>query len=46
MTDTPVLSGPEQAPTDGKKPDRLIIFLHGLGANGDDLISLAPGAPR
>jgi len=42
MTDTPVLSGPEQAPTDGKKPDRLIIFLHGLGANGDDLISLAP----
>ena len=42
MTDTPVLSGPEQAPTDGKKPDRLIIFLHGLGANGDDLIGLAP----
>ena len=42
MTDTPVLSGPEQAPNDGQKPDSLIIFLHGLGANGDDLIGLAP----
>ncbi|MDF1750805.1 MAG: dienelactone hydrolase family protein [Alphaproteobacteria bacterium] len=42
MTETTVLTGPEYAPTNGNKPDRLIIFLHGLGANGDDLISLAP----
>lgn len=40
--DLPELSGPEAAPVSGKAPDRLIIFLHGLGANGQDLIGLAP----
>lgn len=41
MTDTP-LTGPEHAPASGEAPDRLIVFLHGLGANGGDLIALAP----
>lgn len=36
----PSLSGPEFIPT--SKPDSAVIFLHGLGSNGDDLISLAP----
>ncbi len=35
------LSGPEMAPRSGNVK-RLVIFLHGLGSNGDDLISLAP----
>ena len=35
------LSGPEAAPTSGKKAKQLVIFLHGLGANGDDLFGLA-----
>ncbi|MBO6834968.1 MAG: alpha/beta fold hydrolase [Alphaproteobacteria bacterium] len=41
MTDA-ALTGPEHAPATGEAPDRLIVFLHGLGANGNDLISLAP----
>ncbi|MDW3204498.1 MAG: alpha/beta fold hydrolase [Alphaproteobacteria bacterium] len=41
MTDAP-LTGPEHAPATGETPDRLIVFLHGLGANGNDLIALAP----
>jgi len=36
-----ILSGPEQAPASGKVK-QLILFLHGLGADGNDLISLAP----
>lgn len=35
------LTGPERAPQSGNVK-RLVIFLHGLGADGDDLISLAP----
>ncbi len=35
------LSGPEFAPSSGK-PKHLIIMLHGYGADGNDLISLAP----
>ena len=35
------LSGPEIAPRSGTVK-HLVIFLHGLGSNGDDLISLAP----
>lgn len=42
MSDVTELSGPEHAPADGTAPDRLIIFLHGLGADGNDLIGLAP----
>ncbi len=36
------LSGPEQAPASGKKASKLVILLHGLGANGDDLYGLVP----
>jgi phospholipase/carboxylesterase len=36
------LSGPSFPPQSGDKPKRLVILLHGLGANGDDLIGLAP----
>ena len=34
------LSGPSQPPAAGGKPRRLIILLHGLGADGNDLIGL------
>jgi phospholipase/carboxylesterase len=36
------LDGPSVAPKSGAKPKQLIVFLHGYGSNGDDLISLAP----
>lgn len=36
------LSGPSRAPTAGGKPKQLVILLHGLGADGNDLIGLAP----
>ena len=36
-----VLSGPRVEPRSGKA-DRLIVLCHGYGANGQDLISLAP----
>jgi phospholipase/carboxylesterase len=36
------LDGPSAAPKSGAKPKQLIVFLHGYGSNGDDLISLAP----
>jgi phospholipase/carboxylesterase len=35
------LSGPELAPASGSVK-KLVIFLHGYGSNGDDLIGLAP----
>lgn len=35
------LSGPSQPPVAGGKPRRLVILLHGLGADGNDLIGLA-----
>lgn len=35
------LSGPELAPASGTVK-KLVIFLHGVGSNGDDLIGLAP----
>ena len=31
----------EAAPISGNKPDKLVIFLHGYGSNGKDLIGLA-----
>lgn len=37
-----LLSGPENAPATGVKPKSLVILLHGLGSDGQDLISLAP----
>jgi phospholipase/carboxylesterase len=36
------LSGPSYPPQSGDKPRRLVILLHGLGADGNDLIGLAP----
>ncbi len=36
------LSGPSRPPASGGKPKQLVILLHGLGADGNDLIGLAP----
>jgi phospholipase/carboxylesterase len=36
------LSGPSRPPASGGKPSRLVVLLHGLGADGNDLIGLAP----
>jgi phospholipase/carboxylesterase len=36
------LSGPSQPPHSGGTPKQLVILLHGLGADGNDLIGLAP----
>lgn len=41
MTD-PVLSGPSFGPASGGAPRRLVVLLHGRGADGNDLIGLAP----
>lgn len=41
MNDT-LLSGPSFGPASGGAPRQLIVFLHGRGADGDDLIGLAP----
>jgi phospholipase/carboxylesterase len=38
----PSLSGPSHRPAAGGKPRQLVILLHGLGADGNDLIGLAP----
>ena len=37
-----LLDGPRRTPTNGQAPDSLVIFLHGYGSNGDDLIGLSP----
>ena len=37
-----VLAGPNFGPAAGGVPSQLIILLHGLGADGHDLIGLAP----
>ena len=36
------LDGPRRAPSAGGRPQSLVIFAHGYGSNGDDLIGLAP----
>ena len=36
------LSGPRQEPKSGAPAKEIVIMLHGLGADGQDLISLAP----
>ncbi|MBM3539244.1 MAG: alpha/beta fold hydrolase [Alphaproteobacteria bacterium] len=36
------LDGPSFGPKSGGKPRRLVLLLHGLGADGNDLIGLAP----
>ncbi len=38
----PSLSGPIRKPASGGKPRQLVVLLHGLGADGNDLIALAP----
>ncbi len=42
MRDIFQLSGPTFGPAAGGKPSSLVILLHGLGADGNDLIGLAP----
>jgi phospholipase/carboxylesterase len=39
---TLALDGPKVAPKSGGKAKQLVVFLHGYGSNGEDLISLAP----
>src|SRR5262245_347547 len=36
------LDGPRRPPQSGGKPKALVVLLHGLGADGNDLIGLAP----
>ncbi len=40
--DVAQLSGPTFGPLDGGDPRQLVILLHGVGADGNDLIGLAP----
>jgi phospholipase/carboxylesterase len=42
MTATPELTAYTNGPASGGKPKQLVILLHGLGANGQDLLGLAP----
>ena len=42
MNDLPRLCGPEFGPADGGEIFQLVILCHGLGADGNDLIGLAP----
>lgn len=41
MTDA-MLTGPSAPPASGADPRHLVVFLHGYGADGNDLIGLAP----
>ncbi len=41
MNNLPTISGPERAPAKGAAAEQLIVFLHGWGADGNDLIGLA-----
>ncbi len=36
------LDGPRVGPAQGGEPEALVVLLHGLGADGNDLIGLAP----
>jgi phospholipase/carboxylesterase len=42
MSDIPQLSGPRAGPASGGKPRQIVVLAHGLGADGNDLIGLAP----
>ncbi len=42
MSDLPQLTGPSSGPVGGGTPRQLVLLLHGLGADGNDLIGLAP----
>ena len=37
---TTTFSGPSLPPASGGKPDSLVVFIHGYGSDGEDLISL------
>ncbi len=37
-----MLDGPRLLPQNGAAPEALVVMLHGFGADGDDLIGLAP----
>lgn len=36
----PTIDGPRLPPASGGKPEQLVVFLHGYGADGNDLIGL------
>ncbi len=38
----PQLTGPSYGPASGNPPKQLVVLLHGRGADGNDLIGLAP----
>ena len=38
----PPMNGPSRKPANGGAPKQLVVLLHGLGADGSDLIGLAP----
>ena len=40
--DLPALHGPSLPPASGAKPRQLVILLHGVGSDGDDLLGMAP----
>lgn len=42
MSDLPQLTGPSSGPAGDRTPRQLVLLLHGLGADGNDLIGLAP----
>lgn len=41
MPDVPDLDGPRLLPADGHAAELLVVLLHGIGADGNDLIGLA-----
>jgi phospholipase/carboxylesterase len=42
MPDLPLLTGPSHSPASGGTARHLVVLLHGLGADGADLLTLAP----
>lgn len=46
MTDGTITTIAEHPPESGNAPKQLVIFMHGVGADGNDLISLAPHFAR
>jgi phospholipase/carboxylesterase len=42
MSSIPAIDGPRVAPASGGAPKSIVIFTHGYGSNGEDLIGLAP----
>ena len=42
MADLIELAGPGAGPSSGGDPDSLVVLVHGYGADGNDLIGLAP----